>query len=151
MISKVRLAEPSQTHVLILFCDMDAIYPKPDRSSMKPNVSKTEENGALDLGWQEGVLNDGRPFRGESWCQDQISMVTFFFSTIGLENASNEDMELLLTSENLIQFRPGRRDVRAVKITDASANEMWSVNVLVGDDDGTFVEGGRPFSAYPKP
>lgn len=78
-------------------------------------------------------------------------MITFFFSTLGLENASREDMESLLTSEDLIQFKPGRRDVRAVKVKDASANEMWSVNVLVGDDDGTFVEGGRPLLPYPRP
>ena len=59
-------------------------------------------------------------------------------------------MESLLTSENLIQFKPGRRDVRAVKVVDAGGNEMWSVNVLVGDDDGTYVEGGRPLMAYPR-
>src|ERR1700689_1326159 len=127
---------------------MDSTYPKPDRSDFKPHLSKTPENEILDLGWQEGVLKDGRPFRGEFWCQDQISMITFFFSTMGLENASQEDMESLLTSENLIQFKAGRRDVRAVKIKDASGNEMWSVNVLVGDDEGTFVEGGRPFAGY---
>jgi hypothetical protein len=133
-----------------LLRDMDRSYPKPDRSNIEPNFSKTEDNDALDLSWQEGLLNDGRPFRGELWCQDQISMVTFFFSTIGLENASKEDMESLLTSENLIQFKPGRRDVRAVKVVDAGGNEMWSVNVLVGDDDGTYVEGGRPLMAYPR-
>jgi hypothetical protein len=116
---------------------------------MRPNFSKTEENEALDLSWQEGVLKDGRPFWGELWCQDRISMITFFFSTAGLENASKEDIESLLTSENLIQFKSNRRDVRAVKVMDPSANEMWSVNVLVGNDDDTFVEGGRPLSPYP--
>jgi len=125
-------------------------YPKPDRSNFKPNLSKTPEDDVLDLGWQEGALRDGRPFRGEYWCQDQISMITFFFSTIGLENASREDLKLLLVSENLIQFKPGRARVDARKIMDSSANEMWSVNVAVGDDDETFVEGGRPFQGYPR-
>jgi hypothetical protein len=126
-------------------------YPKPDRSQFKPNLSKTPEDDVLDLGWQEGALRDGRPFRGEYWCQDQISMITFFFSTIGLENASREDLKLLLVSENLIQFKPGRARVDARKIMDSSANEMWSVNVAVGDEDETFVEGGHPFQGYPRP
>ena len=126
-------------------------YPKPDRSNFQPNLSKTPENDVLDLGWQEGILRDGRPFRGEYWCQDQISMITFFFSTIGLENASQEDLKLLLVSENLIQFKPGRARVEARKVVDSSAHEMWSVNVAVGDEDETFVEGGRPFQGYPRP
>jgi hypothetical protein len=123
-------------------------YPKPDRSDLKPNFSKTPENDVLDLGWQEGALRDGRPFRGEFWCQDQTSMITFFFSTIGLENASREDFQLLLASENLIQFKEGRARLDARKFMDSSANEMWSVNVAVGDEDQTFVEGGRPFKGY---
>jgi hypothetical protein len=126
-------------------------YPKPDRSNFKPNLSKTPEDDVLDLGWQEGALRDGRPFRGEYWCQDQISMITFFFSTIGLENASRNDLTQLLVSENLIQFKPGRARVDARKIADSSAKEMWSVNVQVGDEDETFVEGGRPFQGYPRP
>src|SRR5580658_9024365 len=130
---------------------MDPTYPKPDRSDFKPNLSKTPENEILDLGWQEGVLRDGRPFRGEFWCQDEISMITFFFSTTGLESASKEELGQLLVSENLIQFKSDRRDVRAQKINDASGNEMWSVNVWVGNEDSTLVEGGQRFNPYPRP
>jgi len=127
---------------------MDSSFPKPDRSNVEPNFSKNGENEALDIAWQEGVLADGRPFRGEYWCQDQISTITFFFSTLGLENASKEDFERLLESENLVKFKPGQRYLTPVKWMDPSGNEMWSLNVVVGDDDGTFVEGGRPFTGY---
>lgn len=78
-------------------------------------------------------------------------MITFFFSTIGLENATREDLEGLLVLENLVTFKPGRRHVEVMKFVDPSANEMWSVNVVVGDEDGTFVEGGCSFAAYPRP
>jgi hypothetical protein len=54
-------------------------FPRPDRSNLKPNFSKTPENDVLDLGWHEGVLKDGRPYRSEYWCQDQISMLTYYF------------------------------------------------------------------------
>ena len=59
-------------------------------------------------------------------------------------------MERLLESEDLIKFKPGRRSVRVEKIKDASANEMYSVNVMVGDDEETLVEGGRPMNGYPR-
>src|ERR1700689_2549166 len=103
---------------------MDSTYPKPDRSDFKPHLSKTPENEILDLGWQEGVLTDGRPFKGEFWCQDQISMITFFFSTVGLENISKEEMERLLESEDLMNEEPVRRLMRVEKFTAASANKM---------------------------
>lgn len=77
-------------------------------------------------------------------------MITFFFSTVGLENTSKEEMERLLESEDLIKFKLGRRSVRVEKIKDASANEMYSVNVMVGDDEETLVEGGRPMNGYPR-
>ncbi len=77
-------------------------------------------------------------------------MITFFFSTVGLENTSKEEMERLLVSEDLIKFKLGRRSVRVEKIKDASANEMYSVNVMVGDDEETLVEGGRPMNGYPR-
>jgi hypothetical protein len=41
--------------------------PKPDRSNSPPNLVKTDENPNLDLGWNEGFLTDGRPYRAEYW------------------------------------------------------------------------------------
>jgi hypothetical protein len=126
-------------------------YPKPDRSKIKPNFSKTPENDAVDIAWQEGVLSDGRPYRAEYWCQDQISMVTFFISTIGLENATNDDFKRLLETENLNKFKPGYSYVQAHRFTDPSGNDLWSINVMVGDDENTYVEAGVPLLPYPRP
>jgi hypothetical protein len=125
-------------------------YPKPDRSTRKPNFSKTPENDALDLAWQEGILTDGRAYRAEHWCQDQFSVLTFFISTIGLENSTKDDFKRLLVSENLINFKPGPNYLEARKIIDDSGNEMWSINVVVGDDENTFVEGGVKLNPYPR-
>lgn len=41
------------------------IYPKPNRSDFKPNLKRTHKNDVLDIGWNEGVLSDGRPYRRE--------------------------------------------------------------------------------------
>jgi hypothetical protein len=132
----------------VYICGMAQQYPKPDRSDIKPNFSKTPENEAIDIAWQEGVLSDGRPYRAEYWCQDQISMVTFFLSAIGLENATNEDFNRLLETENLNKFKPGRSYVEARRFTDPSGNALWSINVMVGDDENTYVESGVPLNPY---
>lgn len=76
-------------------------------------------------------------------------MRTFFFSTIGLENSSPEDLARFVVSENLVAFKPDPRCIAVTKTVDTSGNEMWSVNVAVGDEEGgLFVEGGRTFWAF---
>ena len=114
-------------------------YPRPDRSDYTPNRRKTPENEALDIGWDEGVLRDGRPFRAECWAEDGVTHLTFFFSTHGLETASNTDLAALLLDADLIRFRGDRRYVAARPWTDAAGNDMWSVNVVVGDEDEMYV------------
>ena len=75
---------------------------KPDRSSYIPNRAKTEDNDQLDIGWNEGVLSDGRPYRIELWAQDQITSATIFLSTEGLETYSNAQFAELLERERVI-------------------------------------------------
>lgn len=115
--------------------------PKPDRSNRSPNLAKTAENPVLDLGWNEGFLSDTRPYRVEAWAEDQISSITVFMSTNGIENYTNEQFADLLEREQLIAYHPGRRrSAYAMPCTDASGNSLWSVNVVTGDDEDTFVD-----------
>ena len=54
------------------------MYPKSNRSNQTQNYVKSEENTVLDIGWNEGILSDGRPYRAECWAEDQVTMLTFF-------------------------------------------------------------------------
>ena len=115
--------------------------PKPDRSDTSPNLAKTAENPVLDLGWNEGILSDSRPYRVEAWAEDQISSLTFFMSTNGIEIYSNAQFADLLEREQLVAYRNGRRrSAYAMPFTDASGNSVWSVNVVTGDDGESFVD-----------
>ena len=58
-------------------------YPCADRSSFIPNDRKSPANPALDIGWSEGTLRDGRPWRAECWAEDGVTSLTFFLSTTG--------------------------------------------------------------------
>src|SRR5689334_5842349 len=115
-------------------------YPKPDRSDFVPNFHKTEDNDVLDIGWAEGVLSDGRPYRLECWCQDQLTCQTLFLSSIGLEDLEEGGVVALLEREKLTQFTSTDKHVTARPFRDPSGNDLLSINIVVGDDESTFVE-----------
>jgi hypothetical protein len=124
------------------------IYPRPVRSDQERHFVKTPDNDVLDIGWDEGVLSDGRPYVAEFWCQDQVSLLTFFFSRHGLEEESNESLKELLVREGLVAFESAEQFVVARPCRDASGNDLWSVNIVVGDEDSTFVRDNIPLRRY---
>ena len=66
--------------------------PVPDRGNQRLNFAKAPGDDTLDIGWAKGTLSDGRPYRAECWCQDQVTMLTIFFSTLGLQAATDADL-----------------------------------------------------------
>ena len=127
------------------------MYPKPDRSDQTQNFIKSEENPAIDLGWSEGYLSDNRPYRVECWAEFQVTMLTFFFSTDGMENYSDLMFKELLSREKLVQFVSDNPYVSAKPFTDASGNDMWSVNVVIGTEDELHTRDSTNLQAYEKP
>ena len=127
------------------------LYPKPDRSNTKPNRTKTAERPALDIGWDEGVLSDGRPYRVECWAEDGITSLTYFFSTWGIETYTNAQFVELLEREGLVRWISDFRSAGAMPFTDAGGNDMWSVNLVVGDDERIYVEDRNRLRGYGPP
>jgi hypothetical protein len=123
-------------------------YPKPDRSNFKPNPSKTEENPEIDIGWDEGFFRDGRPYRAECWATDGITMLTLIFSARGFESYSDQQFASFLESEGLVRFRSDRSRLSAMRLTDAAGNDMWSVNIVVGMDDETYIHDSVKLRSY---
>ena len=122
-------------------------YPKPDRSDFTPNFSK-EDFDQVDIGWNEGFLSDGRPYRMEAWAMDQITMVTYFFSTIEMENYTSDMFAGLLIKEGLIKKLSDEIPVDADILTDVSGNKMWSVNVTIATEDERYARDLNPLKAY---
>ena len=127
-------------------------HPKPDRSAYVPNHRKTEENDQIDIGWNEGFLSDGRPYRIEAWAQDQITSVTVFISTAGLETYSNEQFAELLERERVVRWNAGEpKSAYAVPLTDSAGESMWSINVVIGVEDDPAVADSVPLRPYARP
>lgn len=124
------------------------MFPKPDRSDQTFKAYKTTENPSLDIGWNEGWLSDLRPYRVECWAEDGVTSNTYFMSTIGMEAMTDEQFASFLVNEGLLEFNSNKRYVDAAAWTDASGNDMWSVNVVVGDDSETYVRDLIPLRRY---
>ncbi len=73
-------------------------------------------------------------------------MLTYFFSSRGLETYSDDQFASLLESEGLVRFLDTRRYVSAMPVKDAAGNDMWSVNVVVGDEDETYISDSTKLS-----
>ena len=125
-------------------------FPIPDRTS-QPVRSMKDEDGMIDIGWCEGILSDGHAFRAELWAQDQISSLTLFFSTIGLETLEQDAMKHFVEKEGLVTFKKsGPNYCQAALFRDDGGNQVWSVNMVVGDEDETFIDNSIPIFPYSK-
>ena len=114
------------------------MFPKPDRSNYTPRRTKSPDDPSFDIGWDEGLMSDGRPYRVECWAEEQMTCLTYFFSTRGLETYSNKQFAELLQREGLVDFLDGQPRVSALPLTDAAGNDMWSVSVVVGAGDEAY-------------
>jgi len=123
-------------------------YPVPSRARRSIRFEK-DEDGIIDVGWCEGVLADGRVFRGEMWAQDQVSVLTFFFSVDGLEELDAAGVRDIVERERLVTFpESGPTYCDAAVFVDDAERRLWSVNIVVGDDSATYITGSVPFFGY---
>lgn len=118
---------------------MQSTYPAPDRTGFEPNFSKTSDNDVLDIGWAEGVLSDLRPWWLECWAQDRVTCLTIFVARAGLDLGDDPSVARFLEREGLLRFTGKERYATAAAVTDQAGHAMWSINVVVGDDDNVFV------------
>jgi hypothetical protein len=123
-------------------------FPKPDRSKIVPNFKRGADNPEMDLGWSEGVLPDGRPFRAEVWESDGILMLSIFLSAEGLDLSDEEDAAAYVEKMGLVVFYAEEPGCEAFKHVDDSGHEMWSVNVLLHYEGEQSAESPHKFHPY---
>lgn len=113
----------------------ESTYPKVDRS--KIDFSDSDE---INIGYAEGILSDGRPYRMECWAVDQITNLTIFISSIGINHYSSANVLDFLEAEGLYWKLSSTFYGSARLFTDENGNEFWSANLVVGDEEGTYID-----------
>lgn len=118
----------------------------PDRNEGTEWYDDPEYN----LGWDTGLLDGDRPYFMECWASNGITVMTYFVSVKGIENAAPEEVVSMLTDAGLFRFlHPEKPGVSVMKYEDDHENVFFSVNVTVGIEDDLFVEGGRMYPYAP--
>ncbi len=65
-------------------------------------------------------------------------MVTFFFSTQGLETSTVAQLMEILKDNCLIKPLNAKVYATAMPMSDATGNDLWSVNIVVGDENQAY-------------
>ena len=94
---------------------------EPDRSNYIVSAHKPSDEGVRDIGFVKGTFLDGRPYRLECWCMDELIMASVFFDGPYLQ---------------------------AGRMKDGKGRGIWAVTVMLKDDDGLHAEVLTPVQRY---
>ncbi len=120
---------------------------EPDRSEYIVSAQEPDDDGVLDLGFAKGVFCDGRPYKMECWCMDEIVMATVLFDDVLMTAWKREDFTLLLELEDLFKFA-AKPLVQATRTEDDAGNSIWAVNVMMKNAKGQQAEFLKPMQRY---
>ena len=116
-------------------------FTAPCRVDYVPSPYEPNEEGVMDVGYKNGVMSDGRPYRLECWRMDELLMLTVLFSNQGLTGYKRADMPLLLEGEEILRFvGEGKPRLQAAQTTDDVGQSMWAINLMLADNRGTYAE-----------
>ena len=76
-----------------------------------------------NIGWYAGVIQENRPFFVECWATEGITMLTIFFSVIGLENKTAGELSGIFESIGYYKVIGTERHVALKTFTDGNDNE----------------------------
>lgn len=122
-------------------------YIEPDRSEYIVSAQEPDDDGVLDLGFSKGAFSDGRPYKIECWCMDEIVMATVLFDEALMTAWKRADFVLLLELEELFKFN-GKPLVQAARMKDDAGRGIWAVNVMLKNAKGQQAELLRPMQRY---
>ena len=79
-------------------------YPSIERD----NIDFSSSSDICNIGYHEGSLRDGRPYRLEVWSSNGLDTATIFISNIGLEGKSEVDLVKYISGEGIIDVDDDR-------------------------------------------
>ena len=96
-------------------------------------VDFTSDTEVCNIGYHEGKLSDGRPYRVEVWSAFEIETATIFISTQDIEDKDVKYLKKLIQDNKIIDIYDDRLDV--TRTVDYEDNEFYSINIPLIDHD----------------
>ena len=94
--------------------------------------------------WDAGLLEGKRPYFLECWSTCGVTMLTYFVSAEGLGRYGQKKAVKLLEDAGLFRILdPENPRTSVMEFRDGSGRRFYSVNVALGDENGTYAAGGR--------
>lgn len=83
-------------------------------------------------------------------------MLTVFFSTVNMNELDQDAIRQFVQKEELVSFAENvePKYCSAAKFTDDAGNQLWSVNIVVGEEENTYITNSIsifPFSKIGEP
>lgn len=96
-------------------------------------VDFTSDTEVCNIGYAEGTLSDGRPYRVEVWSAFEIETATIFISTQDIEDKDVKFLKKLIQDNKIVDIYDDRLDV--TRTVDYEDNEFYSINIPLVDHD----------------
>jgi hypothetical protein len=102
----------------------------------------------FDIGWAEGVLRDGRPYRLECWGLAGSTGVTVFVASEGIEAFGAEVVNALLEASRVITTL-NAQELSLHHFIDPAGTPCVSISYIVADEDDDYcVKAHPPLTSY---
>ena len=97
------------------------------------------------IDYREGHFDDGTSYVSELWSENQVTLVTYFFSAENLKNNEAEIEKYLVKVGKLKEGEEHHFSVMEIELSPEACfrpvgEDIYSVTVAVGDDDTDYCE-----------
>ncbi len=108
---------------------------------------RRSEYGEVNLGWNAGEYERGRPFFAECWAEGGMTMLTIFVSAQGMEETTAEQLDEHFRRIGFYKAVSEDRGMECLRFKDGAGNVFFSLNLLVGEEDDVCLK-GAPILPY---
>jgi hypothetical protein len=110
---------------------------QPNRKYITPKINSDENLEGDDSStlWENtNLLNDGRPCVTQVWTEDGFTFITYYLSTLGLEEVTQNHLLNYLIQQG-VKIPPELNELRVstMKFFDQLNEECWSITIVVGE------------------
>lgn len=102
-------------------------------SIIRDTIDFISDTEVCNIGYQEGILSDNRPYRMEIWSSYGVTNATIFISIIDFENKSKDEIKQYLVKEKLIEIIED--DIYITEVEDTCDNIFLSINIPIEEND----------------
>lgn len=103
-------------------------------SIVRDTIDFTSDTEVCNIGYNEGTLEDNRPYRVEVWSSYGITNATIFISNLDIESISPKAIKKMLIDNKIIDLDKDK--IFITEVTDTEDKTFFSINVpLEGKDE----------------